>query len=56
MGSSYGLPMASSQLSASSDRGGQTFVKAKKAKIKETNLLSSLHHDLPFYFFCQECQ
>jgi hypothetical protein len=56
MGSFYGLPMASSQLTASSDRGGQTFAKAKKAEIKETNLLSSLTHDPLFYFFLEECQ
>ena len=47
---------ASSQLIASSERGGQPFVKAKKAKVKETNLLSSMRHKLPFYFFLEECQ
>jgi hypothetical protein len=56
MGSFYGLPMASSQLIASSERGGQPFVKAKKAKVKETNLLSSMRHNLTFYFFLEECQ
>ena len=35
---------------------GRPVSKAKKAKIKEANLLSSLHHNISFYFFLEECQ
>jgi len=35
---------------------GRIICKAKKAKIKETDLLSSSDHDFPYYFFWGKSQ
>ena len=35
---------------------GRPMGKAKKAKIKETNLLSSSDHDSPYHFFSEKSQ